>query len=48
MYWWADAAVLAPRAAGQAGPGCRGAPREVDDPVEVGEVARDVLRLAEM
>lgn len=48
VYWRADAVVFAPRGVGQAEAACHGALSEVDEPVVVGEVARDVLRLAEM
>lgn len=48
MDWQEDAVVFAPRGVGQEETGCHGVPSEVDDPTVVGEVARDVLRLAEM
>lgn len=48
VYWWADAVVFTPRDVGQEETGCHGVPSEVDEPVVVGEVAREVLRLAEM
>lgn len=48
VYGRADAAVFALRGVGQAEAGCHGALSEVDGPVVVGEVARAVLRLAEM
>lgn len=48
VYWRVDAEVFAPRGVGQAEAGCHGVLSEVDEPMAVGEVARDVLRLAEM
>lgn len=48
VYWRADAVVFAPRDVGQEETGCHRVPNEVDEPMVVGEVARDVLRLAEM
>lgn len=40
--------MFAPRDVGQEETGCHRVPNEVDEPMVVGEVARDVLRLAEM
>lgn len=48
MLWRAEAGVFTPRDVGQEEAGCHGVPREVDEPMAVGEVARDGLRLAEM
>lgn len=48
VCWQVDAEVFAPRGVGQAEAGCHGVLSEVDEPMAVGEVARDVLRLAEM
>lgn len=48
VCWQVEAEVFAPRGVGQAEAGCHGVLSEVDEPMAVGEVARDVLRLAEM
>lgn len=48
MLWQAEAEVFTPRDVGQQETGCHGVPGEVDEPMAVGEVARDGLRLAEM
>lgn len=48
VYWRADAVVFTLRDVGQEETGCHGVPNEVDEPMVVGEVARDVVRLAEM
>lgn len=48
VLWRAEAGVFTPRDVGQEEAGCHRVPREVDEPMAVGEVARDGLRLAEM